>query len=116
MAIHPDLHPLPATVPPGIARVVIDALRGKVTDPKEAAHMVWHLAGFALGKWDTHLIGKGGQPPLHRTKIITRGQAADQLEMSCLPRESPPTAPPTMDCDWGCILQCLLDLWRELMS
>ena len=116
MPHHQDLHPFPTTVPPGIVRVVIDALRGKVSDPREAAHTVWHLAGFALSKWDTHLIGKGGQPPLHRTKIITRAQAAEQLEISCLPRESLSTTPPAMDCDWGCILQCLLDLWRELMS
>ena len=113
MSHHADLHPLPTTVPPGIVRVVIDALRGKVSDPKEAAHMVWHLAGFALSKWDTHLIGKSGQPPLHRTKIITRGQAAEQLEQLYLPKAGQLQ---TADCDWGCILRCLLDLWRELMS
>ena len=117
MPHHQDLHPLPTTVPPGIVRVVIDALRGKVTDPKEAAHMVWHLAGFALGKWATHLIGQDSGPPLHQTKKLTRERAAVQLETFCLPKDSlPTTTPPTMDCDWGCILQCLLELWRELMS
>ena len=113
MPHHQDLHPFPTTAPPGIVRVVIDALRGKVSDPREAAHMVWHLTGFALSKWDTHLIGQGSCQPLHRVKSLTWNQAADQLEQLYLPKAGQPQ---TADCDWGCILQCLLALWRELMS
>lgn len=51
---HEDFWPYPGSLPPNMVMRVIEWLRGINVDPKEAAHMVWHLVGYGLAQWDTH--------------------------------------------------------------
>lgn len=74
--MHPDLHPYPLSLPTQQAlAIVINLLRRQSVDLKEAAHCAWHVAGYALSKWDMHMTGR-----FTGKAIGSWEEAADQLE------------------------------------
>ena len=107
--MHSDLYVYPPEPPPGLLRVIIDALRGKIDDPKYVAHIAWHLAGYALSKWDTHLIG---QP-----RLMTSADVADALAAYADAVERKASAAEAVilpDISWHEVLRVVLILLERL--
>lgn len=56
-------HPYPLNFPSDALPILLDAIRGKPVDIKEACHGGWHIVGFGMSKWDVHQ-GFGDVPAL----------------------------------------------------
>jgi hypothetical protein len=104
------LPPYPADFPSDAIPMVIEALRGTVPDPKEAAHAVWAVAGFGLSKWDTH-------PPLmFKGATMSREQAAAELEKAARPLAGETPGARAAAVPWGLILPVLVSLMSDLLK
>lgn len=72
---HPDLYPYPEKLPVSLWGHLAEILRGKLPTTKEAAHYLWHAAGYGLFLW-------AGQEPPEGEPGLTREQCADILDQN----------------------------------
>jgi hypothetical protein len=98
------LYPYPHDMPTSeMISLIVDFLRNKEVELKEAAHAAWHTAGYGLSKWDVHplVVGSydGGQ----------NEQAAALLEKNFLGAvgDAAPVPDPK-DIPWGVIIPIML--------
>ncbi len=95
------LYPYPKEIPTKeCVDLVVKALRGQF-DPKESAHAVWVLLGFALSQWDKH-------SPILGVSNLTHGDAARMLETAVAGELS---AVP-----WSVLIPILLDLIQKILK
>lgn len=98
-------HPYPVT--PGIQEAIpllVDVIRGKPVDTKEAIHAGWHVAGYGLSKWDVHPPGFNAAPKLEGEAL------ACALEDACAPGFKGGAL------NWESIVNGVLDLIQSLLT
>jgi hypothetical protein len=108
---HEGLCAYPDDLPTQTAlKIIAEALRGNVPDPKEAAHAAWHAVGYGLSVWDAHPAAKpemmGAQTPM------SAAAAAECLDACCDPSKGMHAAA----IPWAALLPILLQLLQALLT
>ena len=104
-------HPYPVEIPTqDIFALIVEALRNKAVDMKEAAHAAWHVAGYVLAKWTPPVGGRSSAAP------FSAAQAADALEDALGRASGEGDVAPFEALPWDLILPILLDLIRKWLG
>lgn len=104
-------HPYPVEIPTqDIFALIVEALRNKQVDMKEAAHGAWHIAGYVLSKWTPPVGGRSAGQPLSAT------EAADMLEGAMARSSGGEDVAAFEGLPWDLILPILLDLIRKWLG
>ena len=102
-----SFYPYASDLPADAVQLVIDSLRNRAVDVKEAVHATYHMISYGLGVWDPH-------PNIVGATFLTADQAADVLEQTKLPQgvldETVKALP------WNMLLPLLLKLAERLLE
>lgn len=127
------LYPYPIEIPTAdVAALVMDALRNRQVDAKEAAHATWHVIGYGLSKWDAHpLMGSVASVTTTEVSEAEAEECAKRLEALCGPEgcqqadggdETGESGGPRAACagaevvPWELVVPVLIRLFIKLLS
>ena len=109
---HSDFVPYPTELPAAAyIALVMDALRYRQVDVKEAAHGAYHLLGYGLGKWDSHpaLTSNSG--------TLTEEEAAQLLEeLTRVHGDKAARDAAAVAMPWALLIPLLMELIKRLLN
>ena len=104
------LHKYPETFPPEAIDFAVAFLTSQPVDGKEVGHVLWHIAGLGLSKWDVHPPLIGALPPYTKEEAAAALRALKPL----LAADATIAEVPIGAIDWMRLLPLLIQLLQEL--